>query len=190
MTDRRRRRTLSHPWFTLWCVADRAARETSTCRCDAERKRTLDRTVAVATDAGGGWPTWALAFGRLLDRLADEPTHCVVITQECNERYAQLMVGHRRVRIEASSNEYLSGDFRLSWSDEDLLSTLGFRPPAEALDGFPNNWWIERPYCTGSLVAELVVTTLVAVMAFAGCDPVHVKVFGADHPCASCAWGR
>jgi hypothetical protein len=158
--------------------------------CAAERTRTLDRIFDVAPDAGGGWTAWALAFGRLLDRLADEATHCVVITQEPNERYAQLMLGHGRVHIEASSNEYLTGDFRLSRAEENELRTLGFSPPDEVIDGFPVNWWIERPFTTGSLVAELVATTLVAVMAFDGREPVHVNVFGADHPCVSCAWDR
>jgi hypothetical protein len=152
--------------------------------------RTLNRIFDVAPDAGGGWPAWALALGRLLDRLAGEPTHCVVITQESNERYVQLMLGHRRIHVEASSNEYLHGDFRLSPGDEDVLRSLGFSPPDEAIDGFPVNWWIERLFSTGPLIAELVTTALVAVMAFDGRDPVHLNVFGADHPCEVCAWDR
>jgi hypothetical protein len=116
------------------------------CHCPIEREVTRDRRFDIAPDAGGGWPAWSQAMGRLLDQLAGGPTHFVVITQEPNHRYVQLMVGHRRVHIEASSNAYLRGDFRLSPSEEELLQTLGFRPPEESFDGFPDNWWVERPF--------------------------------------------
>jgi hypothetical protein len=126
----------------------------------------------------------------MLDRLGSGPTHCVVLTQPPNLRYVQLMIGHRHVHVEASSNRYMVGDFRLSPREETLLQTLGFRPPSEAFDGFPENSWLERPFTWGLLVAELVTSALLAVMAFDGRDPVHVDVFGADHPCVGCAWDR
>ena len=120
--------------------SDTISEVSSTCNCAAERLRTEERTYSIAPQAGGGWTSWSGAFTRFLVRFATLPTHCFVITQAPNQRYVQLMLGHGHACVEASSNEYLQGDFRLgavrgarpgtAWVPEARRSTLCRGKPA------------------------------------------------------------
>lgn len=156
---------------------------------------TRDDEFAIAPARGGGWSAWAEAFTRLLDRLAGQPAHCVIVTQDPNQRYVQLMVGHGHAHVEVSSNHYLMGDFRLDESEERLLEAIGFEPPAAVDDGvdgepaMPLNWWHDEEHLDAETVAGLVLTVLTALAGFDPHRPVAVTVFGADHPCGACFWG-
>lgn len=170
-------------------TADPTAAADDECRCETESERTIERNFSVAPAAGGGWTSWMTALARLFADLAPLPTHCIVITQDPNQRYVQLMAGHRHMRLEASSNHYLQGDFRLSPREESHLERLGFRRPdhPDAVDRFPANWWIERG-AAPTAVADLLVHVMAAVMGFDDRFPVHVAVFGAASPCRACSW--
>ena len=167
----------------------------STCTCGFERDGAAPRTFEVAPDSGGGWTSWAVALGRLLTRLVDRPTQYVVITQEHNQRYVQLALGHGNVRVEATSNIYLKGDFRLSAAEEERLGALGFRSPwddVELEDAEPENWWFEELSVGGDarpvLIAERVVSTMTTVSAFDSRYPVTITMFGHDDACKESAW--
>ncbi len=163
----------------------------STCTCRAERPLTAERTFELAPDAGGGWSSWARALTRLLTSLASKPTHHLVITQDPNERYVQLAIGHGNVRVEATSNTYLTGEFRLSPAEEDCLRAVGFRSPwAEVEHEYDRlqNWWLVEPIGLPVLIAELVTHTLISISGFDARHPVTITMFGADHPCKECSW--
>ena len=160
------------------------------CSCEAERALTSAQSFTVAPATGGGWPAWTSAFTRLLVRLAVEPTHCVVVTQEPNPRYVQLMVGHGHAHVEASSNTYLEGDFQLSPTEERLLEQLGFQHP-DRLDPestFPENWWFDVDDADPVRLAEILAAAMIGVMAFDARWPLTIEVFGADSPCNACFW--
>ena len=71
-----------------------------------------------STPRGGGWRTWSEALLRLLERMGHQPTQSVIIHQRLlNNRYVQLQIGHGVAHAEASSNVYLTGDWRLDQSD-------------------------------------------------------------------------
>jgi hypothetical protein len=162
----------------------------STCTCEADRVLTADRTFEIAPDAGGGWTSWARALTRLFTSLAARPTHCLVITQEPNQRYVQLAIGHGNVRLEASSNTYLTGDFRLSPADEERLLRVGFRSPWDEVEheyARPKNWWLEEPIGHPIWITELVTHTLISIMAFDSRYPATITMFGADTPCKACS---
>jgi T3SS (YopN, CesT) and YbjN peptide-binding chaperone 3 len=169
---------------------DTITEPSGTCRCAVEATRTTSRTYSVAPADGGGWPAWTAAFTRLLGRLAVGPTHCVVVTQEPNQRYVQMMLGHGHAHLEASSNAYLVGDFRLAESDEAALADLGFLHPDDLADdsGLPENWWIDHDVADPTHIAQLLTATVRNVMAFDEHWPVTIDVFGADSPCEVCFW--
>jgi hypothetical protein len=161
-----------------------------TCTCERDRERTIERRFAIAPAAGGGTVAWATAFARLLIRLLALPTHCVVITQDPNQRYVQLMLGDGHARVEASSNHYLDGDFRLGATEERHLRALGFASPDELGDTWrPRNWWFEPEHTDPVHVADVLAHTMIAVMCFDERLPITVVVFGDEHPCEACAWG-
>ena len=169
--------------------SDTISEASGTCDCAVERLRTEERTYSIAPQAGGGWTSWGGAFTRFVIRFATLPTHCFVITQPPNQRYVQLMLGHGHACVEASSNEYLHGDFRLGQSEERVLERLGFRSPAlgpAAQDA--GNWRIDQPNADPVHIAELLVATMSGVMAFDSRWPVTIEVFGADDPCEACCW--
>ena len=169
---------------------DTITEPSGTCRCAVEATRTETRTYTVAPRDGGGWPAWTAALARLLVRLTVAPAHCLIVTQQPNERYVQLMLGHGHAHLEASSNEYLLGDFRLGASDEAALASLGFRHPEELGDhsGLPENWWIDHHVADPVRITQLLSTTLQSVMGFDERWPVTIEVFGADSPCEACFW--
>lgn len=166
-----------------------------TCHCLTDAHETYAATFDVAPGAGGGWVAWGVALARLLANLVARPTHCVVITQEPDQRYAQMMVGHGRAVVEVSSNHYLFGDFALSAAECAHLELLGFEPPGdpdraeETGEHGPWNWRLELDPADGRQLADLVVHVLVAVVGFSDRHPISVQVFGADHPCRPCSWG-
>jgi hypothetical protein len=161
------------------------------CTCELARERTIERHFEIAPAAGGGTVAWAIAFGRLLMRLLALPTHCVVITQEPNQRYVQLILGDGHARVEASSNHYLDGDFRLGASEERHLRALGFNPPEELDDeGWPRNWWFASDHADPAQIADVLAHTAIAVMCFDERVPITINVFGADNPCETCSWGE
>jgi hypothetical protein len=163
--------------------------DTDTCRCAIEIARTETRTYSVAPGDGGGWPAWTAALTGLLTRLATGPTHCLVITQEPNQRYVQLMLGHGHAHVEASGNAYLVGDFRLGESEEQMLAHLGFQHPHTLDDrGLPENWWSDHDVADPAQIAETLTTALLGVMGFDERWPVTIDVFGADSPCEACFW--
>ena len=169
---------------------DTITQPADTCRCAVEVTRTETRTYSVAPRDGGGWSAWTAALTRLLTRLATGPAHCVVVTQEPNQRYVQLMLGHGHAHLEASSNAYLEGDFRLGESEEQMLTTLGFEHPDTLGDdrGLPENWWSDHDVADPERIARTVTTALLGVMGFDECWPVTISVFGADSPCEACFW--
>ncbi len=170
--------------------------ETATrpCTCGALADRLERATFDVAPSAGGGWEAWRVALGRLIGRLGAGPTHCVVVTQDPNQRYVQFLLGHGRVHAEVSSNNYLIGDFRLTPAEERHLRDLGFDidPDDDHDERFPHNWVrivdLRRPDDAAAVAA--VMSHLVEVIAlFDDRHPVRVDLFGADHPCEPCTWG-
>jgi hypothetical protein len=169
---------------------DTVSEQHADCTCDAARDRTLDQQrFEVAPAPGGGWVAWAVSFGRLLARLIDLPTHCVVVTQRPNQRYVQVMLGDGRAHLEASGNEFLEGDFRLGETEHEHLHALGFDAPDEGAPDSVPNWWMDHPDADPFAVADLLTHTMVAVMGFDDGWPVTIELFGADQPCAVCAWG-
>lgn len=159
------------------------------CTCDADRLRTRSQEFVIAPARGGGWSAWAEAFARLIERLAAQPAHCVVITQEPNQRYVQLMVGHGHAHLEVSSNHYLMGDFRLDEREERTIAALGFEPPDTVDESLmPLNWWRDDEHADPEAIAGLVLTLLTALAGFDERYPVTVDVFGAEHPCPTCFW--
>ena len=169
---------------------DTITEPSGTCRCAVEVTRTETGTYSVAPHDGGGWRAWTASFTRLLARLVVGPVHCLVITQEPNQRYVQVMLGHGHAHLEASSNAYLAGDFRLGESEEQVLTTLGFEHPSTLGDdrGLPENWWSDHDVADPVHIARLLSTTLQSVMAFEEHWPVSIDVFGADSPCEACFW--
>lgn len=168
-----------------------AITEESICTCDPTRVEPPPAAFVVAPAAGGGWPAWTAALSRLVAGILDRSSHALVLTQEPNQRYAQLLVGHGRAHVEAASNQYLTGDFRLGPSEEAVLTSLGYRP-AEDLDsvrGLPSNWWLDVAPADPLGVAELLMVTVVTVAGFDAAWPVTVSVFELEHPCAACTWG-
>lgn len=164
--------------------------EADECRCEVERTRTLPQhRFEVAPSAGGGWVAWGIAVGRLFARLITLPTHCIVITQEPNQRYVQAMIGDGHAHLEASSNHYLIGDFRLGEREVEHLHALGFCSPDDTKPGWPPNWWMDCPDADPFALADLLTHTMAGVMCFDDSWPVTIEVFGAEHPCAYCAWG-
>ena len=164
--------------------------ESEACECEADAVRTRSDSYSVAPATGGGWPAWTAALVRMLTRMIDEPTHCITITQEPNERYVQLMVGHGHACVEASSNTYLTGDFRLGPSEEAVLRSFGFRHPdaLDPRDSVPRNWWFDENHADPILIAETLTATMIGVMCFDERWPITINLFGADTPCAACFW--
>jgi hypothetical protein len=159
--------------------------------CRGEQLRTKIRMYSVSPNAGGGWPAWRGSFRRFAVAHLGRPSHCLVITQDPNQRYVQLIVGHGGARVEVSSNFYLRGIYRLDRSDEALLARLGFRPRQE-LDpdeDRPKNWWLERHSAGPEWLAVLVTEAVSRVVAFDPRQPVTVEQFGKDRPCRICTWG-
>ena len=160
------------------------------CSCDAERSLTNAQSFTVAPATGGGWPAWTAAFTRLLVQLAVEPAHCVVVTQEPNLRYVQLMVGHGHAHVEASSNTYLMGDFQLSPTEERVLEQLGFQHPdqLDPASTLPENWWFDADDADPVRIAEVLTAAMIGVMAFDARWPLTIEIFGAESPCNACFW--
>lgn len=169
---------------------DTITEPSNACRCEVEVARTETRTYSVAPRDGGGWSAWTAALTRLLTRMATGPAHCVVITQEPNQRYVQLMLGHGHAHLEASSNTYLEGDFRLGETEKQTLATLGFEHPGTLGDDreLPENWWSDHDVADPVWIAQTVTTALLGVMGFDERWPVAIAVFGADSPCEACFW--
>lgn len=160
------------------------------CSCDVDREQTRFEQFEIVPRLGGGWPAWAEAFARLIDRLAGLPAHCVIVSQEPNQRYVQMMVGHGHAHTEVSSNVYLMGDFRLDHREEQALELLGFEPPDLDADGSrPFNWWRDDEAADGETIAGRMLAVLTTTLGFDERAPVTVDVFGADHPCEACFWG-
>jgi hypothetical protein len=159
--------------------------------CRSERIRTKFRTYSLTPDAGGGWPAWRGSFRRFAAAQIDGPSHCLVITQDPNQRYVQLIMGHGAARVEVASNFYLRGIYRLDRSDEALLTCLGFRPRQELDPGEdrPKNWWLERHPANPEWLAGLVTEAVSRVAAFDPRQPVTLEQFGKDDPCRVCTWG-
>lgn len=160
------------------------------CRCAEERPLTRRQEFDIAPAPGGGWLVWSHALARLLARLSVQPAHCVVITQDPNQRYVQLIIGHGHARVEASSNTYLEGDFRLGPTEEAQLRLLGFKSPDELDDDHPGpyNWWFNEDSVDPFDVAELLSRMMMSITAFDSRWPIHIEVFGADSPCDACFW--
>ena len=164
--------------------------QSEACECEAAATRTRSDSYSVAPASGGGWTAWTAALVRMLTLLRDEPTHCITIAQEPNQRYVQLMIGHGHAHVEASSNTYLTGDFRLGPSEEALLRSFGFRHP-DALDprsSVPRNWWFEEDHADPLSIAETLTATMSSVMCFDDRWPIAINLFGADAACAACFW--
>lgn len=182
--------TLPHRLVTMGTVNVTLEDQELACACLIDRGRTRTERFMIAPSRGGGWSAWAEAFTRLIDRLASLPAHCVVVTQDPNQRYVQLMVGHGRAHIEVSSNEYLLGDFRLDPGEEAFIETLGFeRPDPVSNAGWPLNWWRNERPADSEAIAGLVLVASTTVLGFDDRHEITIDVFGADHPCDACAWG-
>jgi hypothetical protein len=174
---------LTHNWGVTRDVV-------SSCKCAEERLITRRQEFDVAPAPGGGWLVWSHALARLLARLSVQPAHCVVITQEPNQRYVQLIIGHGHAHVQASSNTYLEGDFRLGPTEEAQLRLLGFNSPDELDDDHlgPHNWWFDQASVDPFDLAELLGRMLMSITAFDSRWPIHIEVFGADSPCDACFW--
>lgn len=177
---------MQHPFVTMDSVIDSPD---LACSCAVDRERTRYEQFRVVPSRGGGWTTWAEAFARLVDRLAALPAHCLIVQQEPNQHYVQMMVGHGHAHIEVSSNHYLIGDFRLDAREESALAALGFAKPDPAGESeWPLNWWRNDEYADGEAIAGCVLAVLTTAVGFDERAPVTVDVFGADNPCESCFW--
>lgn len=190
------------------------------CTCPAQSdQREVGRIhrFDVAPQAGGGWDAWGVALRRLLSRLVDGPTQCVIVSQGAPGRYVQWMIGHRRAHLEVSSNHYLAAPYRLSTTEERHLRTLGFddphrtdRPvvldapdapdehddPETAADGadsrWPRNWLLDLDLTEPRQLSRLSTLVSHLVEEVALFDPrrtVTIEQFLADHPCEHCSWG-
>lgn len=186
------------------------------CTCPTLPTDREVRRFDVAPLAGGGWDAWAVALQRLLVRLVDGLTHCVIVSQGCGGRYVQWMIGHRRAHLEVSSNHYLDVHHQLTIGDERHLRTLGFSDPrgADRSSGareleqpgddrpvevdedddarWPRNWLLDLDLGDDSAIARMAGLVEHLVEDIALFDPrrsVTVEQFLAEHPCAHCSWG-
>lgn len=140
----------------------------------------------VAPRAGGGWGAWGVALGRLLARLADGPTQCVIASQDADGRYVQWMIGHRWAYVEVSSNHHLRGLHRLGTTEERQLRNLGFRRHEET-----SNWSLEidlRGPREPARLAVLLTHLAEDVALFDQRRRVTIEQFLAAQPCAACTF--
>lgn len=167
-----------------------SASSATECRCDELADRVGSQSYSIAPARGGGWAAWTTAFARLLTRLVLEPTHCLVVTQEPNQRYVQMLLGHGHAHVEASGNRYLTGDHRLDATEERLLQSLGFRPagelPPESTG--PYNWWFDVDVADPVAIADVLTVAIRSVMRFDQRYPITIEVFGAAAVCEFCFW--
>jgi hypothetical protein len=183
--------TLRHPLFILEGMETAFdITHSDSCDCDVDAAHTGTASFSVSPASGGGWTAWTAALVRMFTRLRDQPAHCVVVTQEPNERYVQVMIGHGHAHVEASSNTYLAGDFRLGPSEEQLLRSFGFEHPdaADPRSTLPQNWWFDEEHADPHSIAETLTATMIGVMCFDERWPITIDIFGADSPCAACFW--
>jgi hypothetical protein len=149
-------------------------------------------TFEVVPADGGGWSMWSAALLRLLQRVGQEPTRVIIITQLLlNDRYVQALIGHGIAHSEVGSNVYLTGESRLSADQEELLALLGWRAPVSDVDvpgGMPANWTLPLVRGDWQHLTEMFAGTMIGVLGFSELLPVEVRSFGADNPCRDCSW--
>jgi len=137
----------------------------------------------------GGWVAWSATLVGLLHDIAKEPTRVVIIEQpHRNERYVQMLIGHGRAHVEASSNEFLSGTSALSGVDERLLALLGWNAPHTGAGTPSPNWSLPLVEGDWQNLVETITATVVGIFGFSEQLPVEFSIFGADHPCSECSW--
>jgi hypothetical protein len=151
-----------------------------------------EQVFAVAPADGGGWQEWSAALLRLVERIGDEPTKALIVTQEAfTQRYVQVMIGHGIAHTEASSNVYLDGDSVLTDEHEELLDMLAWQPPSLDHDEpsrLPANWSLPLIHGNWPFLVEMLMAVIVGVFGFSEHVPIEVRTFGVDEPCRSCSW--
>jgi hypothetical protein len=114
----------------------------------------------------------------------------VIVEQpDTNGRYVQLLIGHGRALVEASSNDYLLDESRLTADHEELLGLLGWQwegTDADEPDGEPANWTLPEVRADSPDLVEILLATIVGVFGFDEHTPVQVRTFMVDDPCRDC----
>ncbi|MEU4821096.1 SseB family protein [Actinomadura sp. NPDC023710] len=87
------------------------------------------------------WSEFARRLGRELAEL-ERDTILIVRERDESRHYVQAMREPDRLYAEAVSNNFLEGPLLLTLADEEVMSEVGWRPPA---DPAPRNWWTELP---------------------------------------------
>ncbi|MEV0664082.1 TY-Chap domain-containing protein [Actinomadura luteofluorescens] len=87
------------------------------------------------------WSEFARRLGRELAGL-ERDTILIVRERDESRHYVQAMREPDRLYAEAVSNNFLEGPLLLTVADEEVMSEVGWRPPA---DPAPRNWWTELP---------------------------------------------
>ncbi|RKS68677.1 type III secretion system (T3SS) SseB-like protein [Actinomadura pelletieri DSM 43383] len=87
------------------------------------------------------WSEFARRLGRELAGL-ERDTILIVRERDESRHYVQAMREPDRLYAEAVSNNFLEGPLLLTRADEEIMSDVGWRPPA---DPAPRNWWTELP---------------------------------------------
>ncbi|GAA4242773.1 hypothetical protein GCM10022254_77040 [Actinomadura meridiana] len=87
------------------------------------------------------WSEFARRLGRELAGL-ERDTILIVRERDESRHYVQAMREPDRLYAEAVSNNFLEGPLLLTMADEEIMSDVGWRPPAEPA---PRNWWTELP---------------------------------------------
>lgn len=151
-----------------------------------------EREYTLVPADGGGWTAWSAALLRLVRRMAGQPTQALVVTQPAlTGRYVQALVGHGTAFVEASSNDHLEGDSRLTADHEELLRLLAWEWPeidGDDPDVHPSNWSLPIVRGDWEFVAEMLSATLIGVFGFSQYLPITVRTFLCDSPCRACSW--
>lgn len=102
------------------------------------------------------------------------------------QRYVELLIGHGKAYVEASSNGYLLGEHRLSAADEELLVAIGWIAPKTDVDDperFAANWTLPLVVGDWDALVEVLLAAITCVFGFDEQVPVEMRSFPADHPC-------
>ncbi len=124
-----------------------------------------------AWDLPAHWHGFANALGKTLAQMAED--QFLILLCKGSSRFVQFATQHKNIRVEASSNYFLSGRDALSAKDIKALRRLGWLPPtgtpAQATperdpDGSPNFFLEVTLPVDFTQLATLLIKTLSAVM--------------------------
>ncbi len=141
----------------------------------AEQRRVQRRMLGrVRRSAEGGAhrgaPTKRIVeVGSLVANLPEALLHDISVPTELrwimvasppgSSRYVQTLTCEGELRVEVSSNRFLSQEDRLSVSEERVLADLGFAPPED--EGWVCNWWWTGEGPDGCLAASFLIAEVV-----------------------------